>query len=75
VAIRLNNLVLLLRATIQLAEAELLMHRAFVIFLSSLELNHPNSQIILQNYRKIFQDQGLTQSAIQAKIAFLLQQD
>lgn len=51
------------------------MRRAFGIFLFSLGLGHPNSQTILQNYRKILQDKGLSESAINAKIASLLLQD
>ena len=75
VAIRLNNLAALLQATNRLTEAEPLMRRAFVILLASLGLDHPNSQTILVNYRQILQDQGLSEEAIQAKLASLLQQN
>lgn len=74
-ATRLNNLAQLLRVTNRLAEAEPLMRRAFVIFLSSLGLDHPNSQTILANYIMILQDKGLSEEAIQAKLDSLLQQD
>jgi hypothetical protein len=46
-----------------------------VIFLSSLGLGHPNSQTVLENYRKILQALGLSEKAIQAKIASLSQKD
>jgi hypothetical protein len=75
VAIRLNNLAQLLQNTNRLADAEPLMRRAFVIFLSSLGLDHPNSQTVLRNYRQILQAQGLSEEAIQAILAPLLQQD
>jgi hypothetical protein len=55
-------------------EAEPLMRHAFVILLSSLGLDHPNSQHVLGNYRKILQDQDLSEEAIQAKITTSLQQ-
>jgi tetratricopeptide (TPR) repeat protein len=71
VAIRLNNLAGLLQATNRLAEAEPLMRSSLVIFLSSLGLGHPNSQTVLENYRKILQAQGLSEAAIQAKLASL----
>ena len=70
-AIRLNNLAGLLQATNRLAEAEPLMRSSLVIFLSSLGLGHPNSQTVLENYRKILQAQGLSEAAIQAKLASL----
>lgn len=66
VAIGLNNLAGLLRATNRPAEAEPLMGRAYVIFLARLGLDHPNSQTVLGNYRKVLQDQGLSEEAIQA---------
>jgi tetratricopeptide (TPR) repeat protein len=75
VASNLNNLAGLLQATNRLAEAEPLMRRAFVIFLSSLGLDHPNSQTVLRNYRQILQAQGLSEAAIQAKLASLHQQN
>jgi len=75
VAIRLNNLAGLLQATNRLAEAEPLMRHSFVIFLSSLGLDHPNSQTAMKNYTTILQDQGLSEEAIQAQLASLLQQD
>ena len=74
VAIRLNNLAALLKATNRLAEVVPLMGRAYVIFLASLGLDHPNTQTVLGNYRKILQDQGLSEDAIQTQLASLLQQ-
>jgi len=75
VATDLNNLAGLLQATNRLSEAEPLIGRAFVIFLASLGLDHPNSQTVLENYRQILQDQGLSEEAIQAKLASLHQQN
>ena len=75
VARDLNNLALLLKATKRLAEAEALMRRALVIILASLGLDHPNSKRVLANYIMILQDQGLSEAAIQAKLASLHQQD
>ena len=75
VALILNNLAALLQVTNRLAEAEPLMLGAFVIFLASLGLDHPNTQIALKNYTTILQDQGLSEEAIQAKLASLHQQD
>jgi tetratricopeptide (TPR) repeat protein len=71
VAIYLNNLAQLLKDTNRLAEAEPLMRSSLVIFLSSLGLGHPNSQTVLENYRKILQAQGLSEAAIQDKLASL----
>jgi hypothetical protein len=64
-----------LQNTNRLADAELLMRRAFVIFLSSLGFDHPNSQTILENYIEILQDQGLSEEAIKPKLTSLLSQD
>jgi tetratricopeptide (TPR) repeat protein len=75
VAIRMNNLAGLVMVTNRLAEAEPLMRSSLVIFLSSLGLGHPNSQTVLENYRKILQALGLSEKAIQAKIASLSQKD
>ena len=74
-AIRMNNLAGLVMVTNRLAEAEPLMRSSLVIFLSSLGLGHPNSQTVLENYRKILQALGLSEKAIQAKIASLSQKD
>ncbi len=75
VASDLNNLAALLQAANRLAEAEPLMCRAFMIFLSGLGLGHPNSQTVLDNYIKILQAQGLSEAAIQAKLASLYPQE
>ena len=66
-----NNLAGLVMVTNRLAEAEPLMRRTLVIFLSGLGLGHPNSQTVLENYRKILQAQGLSEAAIQVKLASL----
>jgi hypothetical protein len=75
VAIRLNNLAKLLQATNRVAEAEPLMRRAFVVCLASLGLDHLNTQTAMKNYTTILQDQGLSEEAIQAQLASLLQQN
>jgi tetratricopeptide (TPR) repeat protein len=75
VAILLSNLARLLQVTNRLAEAELLMRRALGINDASLSLDHPNSQTFLGNYKQILTDQGLSEEAIQAKLASLHQQD
>jgi hypothetical protein len=49
VAIRLNNLALLLQATNRLAEAEPLMRRALAIFEDSLGDDHPQTKIVAGN--------------------------
>jgi hypothetical protein len=66
-----NNLAGLVMVTNRLAEAEPLMRRTLVIFLSGLGLGHPNSQTVLENYRKILQAQSLSEAAIQVKLASL----
>ena len=75
VATRLNNLAKLLQATNRVAEAEPLMRRAFVVCLASLGLDHLNTQTAMKNYTTILQDQGLSEEAIQAQLASLLQQN
>jgi hypothetical protein len=75
VARDLNNLAGLLQTTNRLADAEPLMRRAFVIFLSSLGVDHPNSQTVLGNYGKILQAQGLSKEEIKARIASLIPKD
>jgi len=68
VAIDLNNLAQLLKATGRLGEAEPLMRRAFVIFWKSLGLDHPNTQTVRGNYTALLQEMGLPEAEIQAKI-------
>jgi hypothetical protein len=71
VAIRLNNLAGLLQATNRLAEAEPLSGRAARIFLASLGMDHPNTQVVKGNYLKILQAQSLPEIEIEAKLAAL----
>jgi tetratricopeptide (TPR) repeat protein len=56
VAIRLNNLAQLLKATNRLAEAEPLMQRVVEIFEKSLGENHPNVATALNNLAMLLQD-------------------
>ena len=56
VAIRLNNLASLLRATNRLAEAEPLMRRALAIDEASYGPDHPNVAIRLNNLASLLQD-------------------
>ena len=56
VAIRLNNLALLLQDTNRLAEAEPLMRRALAIDEQSLGPDHPNVAIHLNNLAQLLQD-------------------
>jgi hypothetical protein len=71
VAIRLNNLALLLQATNRLAEAEPLMARGFAIFWKSLGLDHPNTQSLRGNYIDLLLEMGLSEPEIQAKLQAL----
>ncbi len=58
VAIRLNNLASLLRATNRLAEAEPLMRRALEIFTRSLGVEHPSSQTVQGNLDRLVEEMG-----------------
>ncbi len=49
VAVRLNNLAMLLQTTNRLAEAEPLMRRALAIFETSLGPDHPNTVTVRKN--------------------------
>jgi hypothetical protein len=71
VAIRLNNLALLLQDTNRLAEAEPLSGRAARILLASLGMDHPNTQKAKGNYLKILQAQSLPETEIEAKLVAL----
>jgi hypothetical protein len=53
VAIGLNNLASLLKATNRLTEAEPLMRRALAIFETSLGSDHPNTVIVRNNLAKL----------------------
>jgi hypothetical protein len=61
----------LLHATNRLAEAEPLSGRAARIFLASLGMDHPNTQVVKGNYLKILQAQSLPEIEIEAKLAAL----
>ena len=77
VARNLNNLAGLLRVTNRLAEADPLMRRSlrFLIALKQHGYQHPNLQTVVHNYITFLHAQGLSEEAIQAKIASLSQQD
>jgi hypothetical protein len=70
VAIRLNNMASLLQTTKRLAEAESLMQGIAEILIAFLQqgFQHPNLKAGLANYLSLFQDLGLTESEIQAKL-------
>jgi hypothetical protein len=53
VAIRLNNLAMLLQATNRLAEAEPLGQRPLTIAEKAFGLEHPNTQVIRENHRAL----------------------
>ena len=70
-AIRLNNLAGLLQATNRLEEAEPLSGRAARICLTSLGMDHPDTQMVKGKYLKILQAQSLPEIEIEAKLAAL----
>ena len=70
-AIRLNNLAQLLKATNRLSEAEPLSGRASWICLASLGRDHPYTQKGKENYLKILRAQSLPEIEIEAKLAAL----
>lgn len=53
-----NNLAYFLLNAANHAEAEPLMHRAFLIFMQSLSIQHPNTQTVLNNYKALLQAMG-----------------
>jgi hypothetical protein len=77
VATDLNNLAQLLQATNRLAEAEPMYRRGLKILIAFMQqgYQHPNLEAGISNYLGCLQAQGLSEEAIQAKIASLLQQD
>jgi tetratricopeptide (TPR) repeat protein len=77
VAIRLNNLAGLLRATNRLSEAEPMYRRCLKILIAFTDqgYQHPNLEAGISNYFGCLQAQGLSEEAIQAKLASLHQQD
>ena len=77
VAIRLHNLAQLLQHTNRLAEAEPIYQRGLKILIAvtGQGYKHPNLETGISNYFGFLQAQGLSEAAIQAKLAFLLQQN
>jgi hypothetical protein len=73
VAIRLNNLALLLQATNRLVEAEPLMRRMVEIFIAFQRqgYQHPNLEAGVDNYITFLQEMGLAEPEIQAKLQAL----
>ena len=77
VATALNNLAALLQDTNRLAEAEPMYRRCLKILIALMQqgYQHPNLEAGISNYFGFLQAQGLSEEAIQAKLASLLQQD
>ena len=74
VAIRLNNLALLLQATNRLGEAEPLMRRALAIFLAFQRDTghaHPHRDAAIRNYADLLAAMGRSEADIAAAIAAL----
>jgi hypothetical protein len=73
VAIRLNNLAQLLRATNRLAEAEPLMRRMVEIFIAFQRqgYQHSNLEAGVGNYITLLQEMGLPEPEIQSKLQAL----
>jgi tetratricopeptide (TPR) repeat protein len=77
VATDLNNLAGLLQTTNRLAEAEPMYRRGLKILIAFTDqgYQHPNLEAGISNYFGFLQSQGLSEAAIQAKIASLHQQN
>jgi tetratricopeptide (TPR) repeat protein len=77
VARDLNNLAQLLQTTNRLAEAEPMYRRGLKILIALTDqgYQHPNLEAGISNYFGFLQDQGLSEEAIQAKLASLHQQN
>jgi tetratricopeptide (TPR) repeat protein len=76
VARDLNNLATLLQATNRLAEAEPLMRRALAIVLGfrrSTGHEHPNQEVISDNYWYLLKKMGKSDTEIQTRIAEIAQ--
>ncbi|MDA1139099.1 MAG: tetratricopeptide repeat protein, partial [Planctomycetota bacterium] len=74
VAIRLNDLALLLKATNRLAEAEPLMRRAVEILLKFTQATghqHPHLNTGLGNYAELLQETGLSESEVARQLSDL----
>jgi hypothetical protein len=75
VAIRLNNLAVLLTTTNRLAEAEPLMRRVLIIFLDFTRRTgheHPHLQMAVGNYRGLLRAMGKADAEIEAAIEALV---
>ena len=68
VALRLNNLATLLKATNRLAEAEPLMRRALAIFVASIGPEHPSKRAVTGNYAGLLTAMGRTDTEIAAAL-------
>jgi len=77
VATALNNLAGLLQTTNRLSEAEPMYRRCLKILFALMQqgYQHPNLEAVISNYSGFLQAQGLSEEAIQAKLASLHQQD
>ena len=77
VATLLNNLAVLLHTTNRLAEAKPLTRRGLKILIAFTKhgYQHPNLQAGMNNYISFLQAQGLSEAAIQAKLASLHPQE
>lgn len=77
VARDLNNLAVLLHTTNRLAEAKPLTRRGLKILIAFTKhgYQHPNLQAGMNNYISFLQAQGLSEAAIQAKLASLHPQE
>jgi tetratricopeptide (TPR) repeat protein len=75
-ATALNNLAALLQATIRLAEAEKMYRRGLQILIALMQQGsqHLNLEAGISNYIGFLKPQGLSDEAIQAKLASLLRQ-
>ncbi len=74
VAIRLNNLALLLQATKRLDEAEPLMRRGLLIYLSFTRNTghiHPHLQTVLGNYFGLLQAMAIAETDLKARLLSL----
>ena len=76
VAIRLNNLALLLQATNRLDEAEPLMRRALVILVTfgrQTGYDHPNLRMFAENYRGLLTKLGRSPKQIEDELRGLIE--
>ncbi|MEM7014772.1 MAG: tetratricopeptide repeat protein [Verrucomicrobiota bacterium] len=74
VAIRLNNLAQLLKATNRMDQAEEPMQRALAILVRSLGAEHPNSKTVARNFIGLLQELGRDEAEIVEEIRQLLDQ-